>query len=133
MFHGSLLASIPCLFSAILSLKWFNRIVDQLISTPAAVKSTSHQNTVNAPLLKLMKLRNMKMQNSNTQTYGVPQDVVRRKIFGAWPFSARPYNTLVPDSNAWFDEDQAEVMTTALTTEGMAGIPAAEAAMTKGL
>lgn len=47
---------------------WLNRIEAQETRTPAAVKSTSHQNTVIAPLDKLMKLRNMKQVKKRTQT-----------------------------------------------------------------
>lgn len=64
--------------------------------------------------------------------YGIPHEVVRRKIFGACFFNASPYRTRVPDSNAWLEEDHADVMTMALTSEGMPLIPASLAAITKG-
>jgi hypothetical protein len=47
---------------------WLNKIDDQETRTPAAVKSTNHQNTVIAPFDKLMKLRNMKQVKKRTQT-----------------------------------------------------------------
>lgn len=82
---------MPCFLIAIFSLMWFSNMADQLTNTPAEVKSTSHQKTVKAPSLRLMKLRSIKTQNNRTHMYGVPQDVVLKKILGAWPFSARPY------------------------------------------
>lgn len=124
---------MPCFFMACFNRMWFSRMQLQLTSTPAAVRSTSHQNTVKASLLRVRKLSDMKAENSSTHMYGVPQDVVRKNSLGAWPFSARPYSTRVPDSKAWFDALHADVMTMALTTLGMAGMPAALAAMTKGL
>jgi hypothetical protein len=91
LLHGSLLSGIPCSFIAIFNLMWFNKMADQLTKTPAEVRSTSHQNAVRAPSLKLMKLRSMNTQNSKTHMYGVPQRVVFRNILGACPFNAKPY------------------------------------------
>ena len=64
-----------------------------------------------------MKARNIKHVLKHTQTYGTPQDVVRKKILGAWPLMAsppwrlsmlkvqkRPRATLPVDvALAWFD------------------------------
>lgn len=46
---------------------------------------------------------------------------------------ASPKSTRVPERSAWLEEDHAEVMTTALTMEGMAFRPAADATKTNGL
>ena len=59
------------------------RIDIQLIRTPQAVKSTKYQKTVSAPLESDMKARHMKAVWRRTQLYGIPQDVVFKKIFGA--------------------------------------------------
>jgi hypothetical protein len=46
---------------------WLSRITDQDTSTPAAVKSTSHQKTVKAAFDRVKKLRNMKGTKNMTQ------------------------------------------------------------------
>lgn len=92
----------------------------------------TYQNTVKAPFDRVMKAKNMKAVCTKTQTYGTPQDVVRSRREGACFFKARPYRTRVPASSDWFEDDQAEVMTIALTTEPMALMPASSAAITNG-
>lgn len=74
---------MPCFFIAMVRRMWLNKIADQEINTPAAVRSTSHQKTVIALLESAMKARNMKQVLKHTHTYGTPQELVRRKIFGA--------------------------------------------------
>ena len=80
---------MPCFFMAWVRRIWLNRIEDQETRTPAAVRSTSHQKTVIALLDSAMKARNMKQVLKQTQTYGTPQALVRRKILGACPLMAR--------------------------------------------
>ena len=64
------------------------KIEIQEMRTPHAVRSTNHQNTVRAPFERVMNARHMNAVCRSTQLYGIPQEVVLRKIFGAWPFSA---------------------------------------------
>ena len=81
---------MPCFFIAWVRRMWLNRIADQDISTPAAVRSTSHQNTVIALFDNAIKAKNMKHVLKHTHTYGTPQEVVRRKMAGAWRLMANP-------------------------------------------
>jgi hypothetical protein len=90
LWNGSSVREIPCFFIAIVNRIWLNRIDDHDTRTPAAVKSTSHQNTVIALFDSAMNAKNMKHVLKHTQTYGTPQDVVRRKILGACPLIASP-------------------------------------------
>jgi len=79
-----------CFFMARTSLKWLVKIVIQEIKTPHATRSTSHQKIVRAPFDRLINARNMKAVFNRTHMYGTPQEVVLRKIFGAWSFKANP-------------------------------------------
>ncbi len=68
-----------------------------------------------------------------TETYGVPNLLVVKNIFGAWPSSARPQRTRDAKNVTAMPQLNAEVRNAALMTEGSAVMPAFSNAMTNGL